>query len=405
MLFAGLTACTDPELSDRERRIFASLQLDQLKDAQQPSNQYLNDQRARALGKQLFHDVRLSRTQTMSCASCHKPELFYTDGLPTPDDNGINQGSVTRNTPTLLGSAWNIWQYWDGRRDSLWSQALTPIEAPAEMASTRVATARLILQDDKYRNQYEALFGHIPLSLSELTIDASPMGDSTAKREWYEFSKPLQHKINTVFANTGKTIGAWQSTLRPPASRFDQFLEKLANNESTKDILSRKELAGARLFINDKKTQCLECHNGPLMTNGNFHNVASATFSGDNLDFGRTFGVQSALLDEFNCQGRYSDADKGECKHLQFLNRSNISHTQGAFKTPTLRNVANTAPYFHDGRFASLREVILHYNAPPPPIPNPQHDLRRFILNEKEIDNLVAFLQSLNSTEPNRSSQ
>lgn len=395
LLLSSLTACTDPELSDRERRIFSSLSLSNLPAPQQPSNKYLTNTQAQSFGQQLFHDAQLSRSGAMSCATCHQPDKHYTDARRTPETNGLDNGSVNRNTPTLLGVAWNTWQYWDGRRDSLWSQALTPIEAPAEMASNRVAAVRLLLSNEAYRHQYETIFGPISLNPADVKTDASPIGDEAGKREWYKIDRQVQHKINTVFANIGKALGAYQSTLKPPVSRFDQYLDALRNNQSPDGILTRQELAGARLFINDKKTQCLECHNGPLMTNGDFHSIGSGTFSGDNMDFGRTFGAQAVMIDEFNCQGRYSDAGKGECKHLQFLNRTNLAHTRGAFKTPGLRNVANTAPYFHDGRYATLREAVMHYNNPPPPLPNPNHDLRDFTLNEKEIKNLLAFLNTL----------
>lgn len=393
-----LCSCAEQELSERERKIFASLGINNLQTPTQPSNQYLNNATAQAFGAQLFNEVRLSRSQNMSCATCHQPEQYFTDGLTKPIDNKLGNGKVNRNTPTIVGSALHTWQYWDGRRDSLWSQALTPLEAPAEMASNRVAIARLIQSTDTYLSQYENIFGNFPLSAKALSIEASPMGDPVTKRAWYNLNRAVQHNINTVFANIGKAIAAYESTLMPTRSRFDKFVEKISNNEEYTDVLTNQEYKGARLFINDKKTQCLECHNGPLMSNGIFHSIGSGTFSGEQMDFGRTFGAQSVMLDEFNCHGRYSDANPDDCKHLNFMSRDNLSHMQGAFKTPGLRNVANTAPYFHDGRFTTIKQVLLHYNNPPEQ--NGIHDLRIFKLTDKEMENLAAFLATLNSVEP-----
>ena len=136
-----LPSCADAELSERERRLLASLSLSALPAPTQISNRYFTNPDAQQLGNLLFHDPQLSQTQSMSCATCHAADKYFADGLETPVDNTLGNGTVNRNTPTVVGSAWNTWQYWDGRRDSLWSQALTPLEAPVEMASNRVAVS------------------------------------------------------------------------------------------------------------------------------------------------------------------------------------------------------------------------------------------------------------------------
>lgn len=385
-----VVSCTPAELTDREKRILQSLSRDQLQTPTQLSNRYANDPAARTFGEALFNDPRLSRNGNLSCASCHRHDKNFTDGLKKAQ--GIS--ALNRNTPSLQNTAWQQWQYWDGRRDSLWSQALTPIESAAEMGGNRVATARLIANQPQYRTQYVNVFGTLDVSETELAGDATPMGNEAAKRAWYGIARPVQHKINTVFANVGKAIAAYEATLEAPRSRFDDFVDALsaADNDAYK-LLTKSELQGLRLFINDKKTQCLECHNGPLFSNGDFHSVGSGTFTGDILDFGRTFGAQAVLLDEFNCHGRYSDASNEQCRHLNYMNRTDLEHTQGAFKTPILRSVVNTAPYFHDGRYDTLEQVVLHYAVPP--MDNGQTDLRQFPLDEKEISALVAFLKTL----------
>jgi cytochrome c peroxidase len=395
LLLFNLAACQQADLSDREKKRLLSLSLATLQAPRDPSNRYADNTDAQRLGESLFFDKRLSSNNEVSCATCHIPEKSFTDGLARAQAQFETDPDypALRNTPTVIGSAWQTWQYWDGRRDSLWSQALTPIEAPTEMAGNRVAVARLVLSDNDYRTQYETIFGPLPYNTAQLPYDATPMGTQDAKRHWYQVSKPMQTKINQTFANVGKALAAYQSTLRPPVTRFDRFAEQLAAGESYTDVLSKLEYQGARLFVNEKKTQCLECHNGPLLSNGDFHNIGSATFTGDQIDFGRILGVQSAMIDEFNCHGRYSDAEARDCTHLNFMNQSDFVHTQGGFRTPTLRGVADTAPYFHDGRFTDLRQVIQHYTTA---VSTEQPtELRQFPLSDKETDALQAFLKTL----------
>lgn len=319
-----------------------------------------------------------------------------TDGLPV----GIAAGTTTRNTPALHGVAWQTWFYWDGRRDSLWSQALTPIEAAKEMASDRVTVTRLIASTPAYRQQYETIFGRLPFSGDETVLaePASPMGNDEQKRNWIELPAATQDRLNIAFSNVGKALSAYQHTLEPPKTRFDLFIDEIKAGKKIKS-LNKTELQGAQLFLNEKRTQCLECHNGPLLSNGSFQNIATGNFTGPVFDFGREFGSQVALLDEFNCQGRYSDAQPDECLHLIYMNRD-VSHMRGAFKTPTLRNIPNTAPYFHDGRFTTLEQVVRYYANPPAWTRPDEHELRPgFELEEDEIIALSRFLESFEAVE------
>ena len=388
------TACGRNDFTEREKNILASLSLSKLIPASAESNKVAFNVQAQQFGEQLFHEKQLSAGNKFSCASCHLPDKFFTDGLPT----GVGVETTNRNTPALHGAAWQTWFYWDGRRDSMWSQALTPIEAPQEMAGDRVAVTRYIAGNQSYRSQYETVFGTLPFTDNEevLLQNATPMGDQKQKKSWSKMSAANQEKINTVFANIGKALAAYQHTLEPLNTRFDLFIEEVANGKKIRQIssLNKHELEGALLFLNEKKTQCLECHNGPLLSNDNFHNIGTGNFTGPIFDFGREFGSQSALLDEFNCQGKYSDAKPDECLHLIYMTRD-TTHMRGAFKTPTLRNITNTAPYFHDGRFTTLEQVIRHYAHPPPWSRPDEHELRPgFELTEEEILALTAFMQS-----------
>lgn len=382
-------------VTDRELAIFKTLSLSTLPLAEpNPSNQVATSVAAAALGEIVFFDPGFSRTGEVSCASCHQPDSYFTDGLAT----GVGVGKTTRNTPTIVGSGYLEWFYWDGRRDSLWSQALIPFEAAAEMGSARTAVVRRVVNQRSLYAAYVAAFGELPMAdwYSGLA-NAGPFGDRAAKARWRRLSNVERERVNTVFANVGKAVAAYERTLLPQPTRFDRFVSALeAPGEPLQSaLLSKQELAGARLFIDSEKTACMQCHNGPLLTNGGFHNVGTGNFGGANLDFGRSLGLQAMLLDEFNCYGDYSDAKPTQCTGLRFLNTDAHVPLEGAFKTPSLRELGRTAPYFHDGSKATLAAVLEHYRTPPEGAP---HELKPLNLTDKELAQLESFLMVLSES-------
>jgi cytochrome c peroxidase len=151
--------------------------------------------------------------------------------------------------------------------------------------------------------------------------------------------------------------------------------------------------------MDKSRTQCLQCHNGPMLSNGGFHNIGSGNFTGELLDFGRVFGIRAVLTDEFNCLGPYSDAEPDDCQELTYLNTDSHVPLEGAFKVPSLRHLLQTAPYFHDGRFATLREVMEYYTTPPAFEVVGPHELRELHLSEDEVSELVQFLGTLSTSE------
>ena len=152
--------------------------------------------------------------------------------------------------------------------------------------------------------------------------------------------------------------------------------------------------AGIKLFLDSNKTQCLRCHNGPLFSNLGFHNIGSGFINGKLLDYGRILGLQAVRYDIFNCTGAFSDAAKESCSALRFaLKREVPGFFKGAFKVPSLRNIAITAPYFHDGRYKSLQDVIAHYREPP----EVSGELQPLDLSDEEVHQLIAFLNMLSS--------
>jgi cytochrome c peroxidase len=359
------------------------------------SNSFASDPAAAELGRKLFFDTRLSGNGKISCASCHQPEKRFTDGLA----GSIGSEGAMRNSPSVIGVAYQAWFYWDGRRDSLWSQALVPFEAKEEMGSSRLAVLRVVTSDADYRKHYESLFGKLPDALmnGSLPFAGGPYSEPDIRQVWFSLPVNLQRELNRAFANLGKAIEAYERTLLPEPTRFDRYVQALSRGEklASSEALTVSEVAGARLFIDSEKTQCLQCHNGPMLSNGGFHNIGTGVFQGLHMDFGREIGLRSVLMDEFNCLGPYSDARPEQCVELRFLNRDSHLPLRGAFKVPSLRGLGDTAPYFHDGRFNTLAEVLDYYNLPPNQEAVGAHELKPMNLTAIELQSLEDFLDLL----------
>ncbi|MDH5231872.1 MAG: cytochrome-c peroxidase [Gammaproteobacteria bacterium] len=377
-----------------ELNIIKSLSLSSLPE--QPtdkSNRVLQNQQAQQLGQQLFFDTRLSANGKVACATCHQPALYFTDGLKTAQGLSITR----RNTPSIVGAAYGIWFFHDGRSDSLWSQALGPIENELEHGINRAWLAQQIFYDQSLRQQYETIFGAMP-ELNNQTIYAKfagPVADKQAMANWQAMSDAARKDINTVFANVGKSIAAYESKLKPAASRFDQYAEAILRGQiqQAEKILNKDEIAGLKLFIGE--AMCTVCHNGPMFSDSIFHNIATPPASTKNYDWGRYPAVAQVLKSEFNCSGDFNDSENKTCNELNYIVKDK-HHTIGAFKTPSLRNVSKTAPYMHAGQFESLADVIEHYNKPAKTLIG-QSDLMKIKLDEKQKKQIEAFLLSLDS--------
>ncbi|MBT8102983.1 MAG: cytochrome-c peroxidase, partial [Gammaproteobacteria bacterium] len=145
-----------PAWTDAEIQVLRSLSLESLPALPpDPSNAVADNPQAAKFGERLFLDPRLSANGSISCATCHQPARQFTDGLA----KGQALGTSRRNTPSIVGSAYSPWLYWDGRRDSLWAQALSPLEDPNEHGASRLQVVGFIAEDDEYRAMYETLFG------------------------------------------------------------------------------------------------------------------------------------------------------------------------------------------------------------------------------------------------------
>lgn len=374
--------------SDQERALIRSMALDQLPTySEDPSNSVANNEQAASFGQKLYFDTRLSSNGAVSCATCHKPELYFTDGLQLAV--GLDVGD--RHTPSLVGLAHSPWFYWDGRKDSQWAQALAPLESGHEHNTDRLQVSQLIATDSIYRELYESLFGDLP-QLPQNFSSASPIASEVAQANWQTLSDEQKTAVTQVFSNVGKALAAYQRKILPGESRFDRYAQALSDTTSTQpnDALSNREIAGLRLFIG--KAQCVSCHNGPLFTNHDFHNTGVLSLTSDLPPMGRYDGIRLARQDEFNCLGPYSDAEASECIELRFARDTN--EMVGAHKTPTLRNVTETAPYMHGGQIQSLQEVMSHYNEAPVSMLS-HNEAKPLKLRPIELVQLEAFMHSL----------
>ena len=372
--------------SEDELRLIASLSLDALPPlSPDPSNRVADDPAAAELGHRLYFDTRLSSNGQVACATCHKPELMFTDGLPLAVGVGI--GPV--HTPSLVGLAYSPWFYWDGRKDSQWAQALAPLEAKHEHATDRIQLLQLLSTDSDYRVMYEDIFGELPV-VSNLPKTGTPEGDEEQLANWNTLDTGTQRAISEFFANLGKAIAAYERKIMPGPGRFDEYITQLATNPAETEALNNTEIAGLRIFID--KGQCVSCHNGPLLSNHEFHNTGVLAVSGTMPSMGRYDGVRTSRNDPFNCLGEFSDATTAECTELRFARDAN--DLVGAMKTPTLRNISLTAPYMHGGQMSNLSEVVEHYNEAPSSMLS-HNEAKPLNLRPVERSQLESFLLTL----------
>ena len=377
---------TEEELGKIRSRIW------DLSPPDDPTNRVAQDPRAQAFGELLYFSTLLSADQTVSCASCHDPALGLGDGQTT--STGLLQ-PTRRHAPHLWNIGYQRWFYWDGRRDSLWSQALSPIEDRNEMALDRLSLMRRIRNDEVLSPYYEELFGSYPAVLDGPLEVAAPEETSDPPTEWQENWELLSENdrvaLNHAFANVGKAIAAYEMTFTSGASRFDTYARAVVSGDKKgQQDYSAQERLGLRLFIG--KARCFFCHTGPRFTDDEFHNLGLASIE----DLGRISAVETVKAHPFNALGEYSD-DR-ESQSARYTSYLTLSDEQaGQFKTSGLRNISQSPPYMHDGRFDTLREVIEFYSLLPGRVEVGHREdfMVPLLLDDEELDALVAFLESL----------
>jgi len=393
----GVLARGQRPWTPEEVGVIASLSLNKLPPASKdPSNAVEAQPAAAALGRALFNDARFSRDGSVSCASCHAPDKQFQDGLPVAEGVGVG----TRRAMPVVATGRNAWFFWDGRKDSLWSQALGPLEDKVEHGGNRARYARLV--QTYYKTQYEAVFGRMP-TLEGVASNASPLGTSDEQIAWQSLPAGQRTNVDRVFANMGKSIAAYEKSLAYGESRFDRYARAIAGKDASgQRELTAQEVNGLRVFIGNG--QCVTCHNGPLLTDQAFHNTGVPPRDAARPDRGRAAAVAKVQADPFNCLGPFSDARPEQCSELRFIVAGDPA-LEAAFKTPSLRNVALRPPYMHAGQFPTLEQVVNHYMQSPAAVlghselargKGDSHAERKPIrLSQEEARDLVAFLATL----------
>ena len=382
---------SDPEHLTETRNLFTENEwaviesLSPLPDKPPPSptNRFADNPNAAQLGQMFFFDARFSKEGTISCATCHSP--FH--GFADVEATSLGNGRGTRNAPTVLNAAYNTWQFWDGRAETLWAQALFAFEGEEEQAGTRLQYAHLIKRH--YAAEYEAVFGALP-ALEDAT--RFPSKGKPGDAAFDTMSKADQIAVNTVFANIGKAIEAYERLLIRRNAPFDRYV---AGDEEAITIEAKR---GLKIFIG--KGVCVLCHGTPHFRDDDFHNLGIPQGPLPE-DIGRFQGIAKLLADPFNSAGIYSDSRVDAANTLNLL-EPRLEH-QGEFKTPTLRNVALTPPYFHTGEFPTLASVIEFNDAGGT---TNEFAGRRAVpveplhLSEQEKRDLVEFLETLTGEPP-----
>lgn len=384
---AMLAGCGKPDFSDADKKTIASLALNTLPSLKpDTTNRFADVPAAAALGSTLFFDLGMSRDGTVSCSTCHKIDRQFQDDLP----QAVGVGRTNRRTMPLAGVARDPWFFWDGRRDSLWAQALTPLENPLEQAGNRTAYAHYIKA--RFGERYERIFGPLP-DFSGIPPNASPLGTDAEKAAWNAMSETQRDGINRVFANIGKAIAAFERSIEPAQTRFDRFALDLATGAEPKDdaAFSKEEILGLKLFIG--KANCVTCHNGPRFTDNGFHNTGVPPVADLPPDRGRVDAVTQVQADPFNCFGAYRDGNASACGELRFMVKD-APELVRAYKTPSLRGAAARPPYMHAGQFSSLDEVVAHYAKAAPSVEGTS-EIHPLQLSDPERAALVAFLKTL----------
>ncbi len=303
-----------------------------------PSNAKADDAAAAALGAQFFSDTGFSPSGTMSCASCHPTASSFADGLP--QSQGV--AKVDRNAPSVLLAAHARWQFWDGRADSLWGQALGPPENAKEIGSTRLFVAHRLF--DTYKTSYEAVFGALPPLGDTARFPASGKPGDAAYDALAQADKDA---VTRAYVGFGKAIAAFERTIRVKPMPLDAYAagDMSALTDAQKDGLKSFFASG-----------CAECHYGPRLTDDAFHDVRFPTGRQDGAaDPGRADGLLQLATAEFTTASVSSDAVTPTHATSAFPT------ALGAFKTPTLRGVVATAPYGHGGTLATLADVVKNY--------------------------------------------
>jgi cytochrome c peroxidase len=320
-----------------------------------------------ALGDKLFHDQRFSATGEVSCSTCHAREKGFTDNLRVSE--GINKLTGTRNAPTVINAAYMQTQFWDGREPDLEGQSGQPPLNPIEMGlADYEPILKIVRTDPEYVEQFKAVFGKTG---DDITIE-----------------------------HVTRAIAAFERTIIAGDSPFDQY-----RYGGEHDALNESQLRGLQLFTG--KARCVSCHTieqtQALFTDNRFHNIG--------VGFKRIAGKETETANAFlksKREGANVDVTVLTMENMSELGRFAVTENAtevGAFKTPTLRNIAVTGPYMHDGSLETLEDVVTFYKnggrlkETDPLTPFLSGGIKPLDLSEQDEADLVAFMKALTSPE------
>jgi len=330
-----------------------------------PTNRASGNADAIAMGERLFFDPRLSPSGKVLCATCHAPFRSWQDRRA----RAFGLADTDRNTQGLLNVRYLRWFGWDGAGDSLWAQSVRPILEAREMGGSIAHIAALVRGDAELSCSYERVFG-APVPVSD----------------------------EAVLAGVGKALAAFQETLVSGRSPFDEFRDALASG----DLSSTKKYPdaarrGLRIFVG--RGNCGACHVGPVFTNSEFHDTGVPFFVAGGVDQGRYGGIRKLQANPLNLLGSYND-DASGLSAVKTRQVAEVHRNFGEFKVPSLRNVARTAPYMHNGSLATLADVVRHYSEIDPDRLHSDGEaiLKPLRLSAEESADLVAFLESLSES-------
>lgn len=411
-----------------DRSPFLSLRYDDSPPEADPSNQVADDPAARELGQRLFFDPSLSgpliegdndgssgtlgvkgQAGRVRCADCHVAESGYVDTRSPHRQISLAAQWTTRRTPSLLEVAFAPRYNWDGRRDSIWGQAMGVMEGDREFNGGRLLVATQMFH--LYRAEYEALFGSMP-PIDDTTrfpalapeeagcVEIQTMSGATYKcrgkpgdgADYDGMAAADQDAATRVAVNTAKAIEAYVRLLRCGPSPFDAWLD------GDDGALDASERRGASLFVG--KAKCVACHSGPNLTDEKFHNVGlspapvAVAFT-DTNDRGASDALDALRTDPLRTGGAYGDGDRG------VIPEATDPSLVGAFRTPSLRCLSSHPSFMHTAQFSSLEQVVAFHDRGGDPGGYPgQNELKPLHLDDGEKADLVAFLGSLDGPGP-----
>lgn len=331
-----------------------------------PTNRVSGNADAIELGEHLFFEPRLSPSGKVLCATCHAPFRGWQDGRA----RAFGLAEADRNTQSVLNVRYQRWFGWDGAGDSLWAQSVRPVLEAREMGGSQAQAAALVRGDPELACRFEKVFGAPPPAADE-----------------------------AVLAGIGKALAAFQETLVSGRTPFDDFRDALSRGDSS-SMKKYPEAAqrGLRIFVG--RGNCSACHVGPAFSNGEFHDTGVPFFIKGGADPGRHGGIRKLGANPLNLLGAYND-DRSGTSAVKTRQVALEHRNFGEFKVPSLRNVALTSPYMHNGSLATLAEVVHHYSEINPDRLHSDGEalLKPLRLSAGEGADLVAFLESLTERE------